>query len=143
MTVVGSAVDPVEAVRAWVNAQATLVGAGNPLPLGAHRWRERSPGEGAYALIVPAGGGPDATEAPMLAARVGAQIYAGTEAAARRGASGYLDLLASLDYLPPPTVTWAAGSAVIEAVDQITGPTPISSTGEYAYLVDAVFYLHP
>lgn len=143
MSVPASAVDPVEAVRAWVNAQTGLVGAGHALPLGAHRWRERSPGQGGYALIVAAGGGPDPTEAPMLNARVGAQIYAGTDAAARAAANGYLDLLASLDYLPPQTVTWPAGTAVIEAVDQITGPTPISSTGEYAYLVDAVFYLHP
>lgn len=143
MTVVGSAVDPVEAVRAWINAQAALVGAGNVLPLGAHRWREKSPGQGAYALIVAAGGGLDPTEAPMMNIRVGAQIYAGTEAAARRAADGYLDLLASLDYLPPQTVTWPDGTAVIEAVDQITGPTPIASTGEAAFLVDAVFYLHP
>jgi hypothetical protein len=44
--------DAVAAVRAWGNAQAALVGAGNPIALGFFDARRlRSPGRGCYAFV--------------------------------------------------------------------------------------------
>ncbi len=142
MTTPTVAVDAVEAVRAWINAQPTLVGAGQPLPLGAHRWRERSPGQGAYAFLVLAGGGPDPTEAPIQQARVSASVYAGTLDAARTAAIALFNAYAATVWQPNPTVTWPDGSALLLAVDDITGPQQLPDT-EPGYLVDAVFTLQP
>ena len=137
-------VDPVETVKAWINAQTALVGPGTRLPLGAHKWGERSPRVGAYAWLVHAGGGPAEGDAVFMGQyRVSATVYAGTDVAARLGALAYAEVLAAFEYAGPATVALPDGTtATVMAVDNITGPTALA-TGEDAYLVDAVFYLRP
>ena len=147
MPIPTSHVDAVEAVRAWINGLTDLVGAGKPLPNGAHRWREISPGEGAYAWLVYAGGGPDPGD-QVFASRavVSATIFAGTAAAARVAAVAYLNQLEAAQYRPPETVTLETdgSSAIVAAIDSITGPVDLQpATGDMAFLVDATFLLIP
>lgn len=132
-------VDAVAATIEWVNTQPDLVGAGSPLQGGAHRWRERSPGQGAYALIVYAGGGRAESEAPIHEARISASIYAGSEPAARVAAVAYANLLDQVEYLTP--ITLPESGAVLLSVDSITGPLHQPDIGEERYIVDAVLHL--
>jgi len=146
MTIPRTQVDAVEAVLAWINAQPGLSGAGNPLPLGARRWEERSPGQGAYALLVYVGNGPDLGDAVfMTSARVSATVFAGTDAASRVAAIALAELYAASQYAPPQTVVLRDGSSVvIQAIDNIAGPRNLQpATGDWAHLLDATFTITP
>jgi hypothetical protein len=135
-------IDAEPAVRAWINAQATLVGAGNPLPKGAQLRALRSPYQGAYALLSIVGGtGSELTaEVDFQRARISAEIRGTKKEAAARGAVAYANALLSVR---KPT---QMGSAVCQFVDPsaITGPVDLSAIdNEPRYLVDADFYFRP
>jgi hypothetical protein len=131
----------VTAVREWLNGRADLVGTGNPIQLGAHRKRIRSPGQGAWVLLSRVGGSGDLlAEETVDRARIGAVIYAGTDEAAEAAAVAYANAVEGLAGDPV-----AMGSSRCLVADNITGPQLIdqhASDGEqYAYQVDADFYL--
>jgi hypothetical protein len=136
------AVDAEGAVQAWINSRTTdLVGLGNPLQLGAHFIRLRSPASGAYALLYRIGGGRAFTaERPWDQARISATIYAPTKETACRAAVAYVNALESVN-----GAAVVMGDAVCQVVDNITGPLAIddSATGheQHRYVVDADFYL--
>jgi hypothetical protein len=112
-------------IVAWINAQGWLVGAGNPLPLGAIRAnrRRRSPGQGAYAAISLIASSRDPSEAPIHA-----------EAAA----VAYANLLDQTDGQPVNL-----GTATLLIADSITGPLYSPDGDEHRYLVDATCHLTP
>lgn len=138
-------VDGIEAVRAWINDFSGVAGEGRLLPLGAHSWLTRSPGQGAYALLVYAGGGVMDGDATFTAQpRISANVYAGTELAARTAAVALREAMEQFQYQPPVIVTLdpqrGGGRALVQTVDNITGPTPLPDDG---YLIDAVWTLSP
>lgn len=131
------------AVRDWINSLTTdLVGLGNPLQLGAHLDRLRSPARGSYALLIRVGGSRSLTaERPFDQARISASIYGTTKQSAANAAVAYVNALEALDGRRV-----SMGEAVTcQAVDNIFGPTAIDAhlTGEeqWRYLVDADFFL--
>jgi hypothetical protein len=127
------------AIRAWVNAQTALVGAGKPLPLGVHLRRLRSPDRGAYLLLSRIGGGPDpAADANVDQARLSAAVYGVTKAAAALGAAAYGNLLAA-QVGAPQAIT---GGRLLTVTD-ITGPLYLPDGDEERYVLDAVFHIQP
>lgn len=134
------AVDAEGAVRDWVNARQDLVGEGGPIPLGAHLGDGlRSPGRGAWVLLLRVGGTRGLTaERPMDIARISATVYGTTKETAAAGATAYATALEGLDGAPV-----AMGPLVVcHVVDNITGPSAVpDGSGEHRYLVDAEFVL--
>lgn len=131
----------VTAVRAWVNSLDTLVGAGNPLTLGAFRQHPRSPGQGAYAVLSRIGRGADLiAEETVDSPRISASIFAGTDEAAEIAAVAYCNHLDALRGAPA-----AMGDAHCLAVEDIVGPLLVdnhdSDREQYQVMVDASFYL--
>jgi hypothetical protein len=127
------------AVRDWVNAQTGLVGAGHPLPLGAHLKRLRSPFRGSYVLLSRVGGSPDPTEEVNVdQALISGSVYGTTKQGAALAAAAYANLLASATGLPAAVT----GGRLI-AVTAITGPNYIPDGDEERYLVDGVFLIQP
>lgn len=126
-------------VREWVNAQSALVGAGHPLPLGAHLKRLRSPFRGSYVLLSRVGGSPDpAEEVNVDQALISGSVYGITKQGAATAAAAYANLLASATGLPAAVT----GGRLI-AVTAITGPNYIPDGDEERYLVDGVFLIQP
>jgi hypothetical protein len=137
-------VDAEAAVRAWLNARDDLVGPGNPIQVGAHLNRLRSPGRGAYAYLLRVGGVPALTaETPLDQARISATLYAPTKEVAAIAATAYARALHVLSLGGPPVPM--GPEAVCHVVDNIAGPTAIddheSNREQYRYVVDADFYL--
>ena len=137
------AVDAEGAVRDWINSLTEdLVGLGNPLQLGAHLDRLRSPARGCYAWLIRVGGSRSMTaERPFDLARISASVYGTTKKTAADAASAYVAALESLD----GRRTALNEDVTCQTVDFITGPIAIDAhaTGEeqYRYLIDADFHL--
>jgi hypothetical protein len=127
-------------IVAWINAQGWLVGAGNPLPLGAIRAnrRRRSPGQGAYAAISLIASSRDPSEAPIHAAVLSASVYGMTDENAEAAAVAYANLLDQTDGQPVNL-----GTATLLIADSITGPLYSPDGDEHRYLVDATCHLTP
>ena len=138
-------VDAEGAVREWVNSRTVdLVGQGNPILLGAHLDRLRSPARGVYVWLLRVGGGQALTaERPADRARISASIYGLTKESAAAAAVAYANALEQLQGRPTPM----GPSAVCLTVDSITGPLATDpaqvSEDRFRYLVDADFYLVP
>jgi len=131
-------VDVEGAVRDWVNTLTdTLVGAGQPIPLGAHLKRLRSPSKQAYVLLSRVGGG-DEWGGHADDARISASIYAMTKEAAAAGAVAYANHVRALGVLQP-----VVGAVRLRACDNVTGPTYIPDGDEERYLVDADIFTIP
>jgi hypothetical protein len=136
------AVDAEGAVHAWINSLTTdLVGPGNPLQLGAHFERLRSPARGSYALLYRVGGGDALTaERPYDEARISATIYGTTKASACQAAVAYANAIKAVNGAPV-----VMGETVCQVVDNVTGPQALDRDGsgasEYRYLVDGSFFL--
>lgn len=131
-------VDAEAALQQWINSlTSTLVGPGNPLPLGAHLRRLRSPLK-AYVMVSRIGGYDDPGEMPVDNARMTGMVYAGTKEAAGKAAFAYANALRGLQGKP---VTTDAGT--ILSVVSITGPLYSVDGDEERYLVDAVIALRP
>lgn len=113
-------VDAVGALRAWINAQTTgLVGAGNPLQLGAHMRHVQGAAPAVYVLLeeLPARQSGDAAEDPDMLAVVSCQVYGGTREAATNGAVALANAIAGLSGMPA-VVT----GAKLWASDDVQGP---------------------
>lgn len=136
------AVDAEGAVREWINSLTeNLVGPGNPLQLGAHFERLRSPARGSYALLYRIGGGDALTaEHPYDQARISATIYGATKASACAAAVAYANAVKAVNGRPV-----VMGDAVCQVVDNVAGPQALDRDGsgatEYRYLVDCDFFL--
>lgn len=139
MTWTDAFVDAEAVLQQWVNSQTTtLVGPGNPVALGAHLRRLRSPGKGAYVHLSRIGGYDDTSEMPVDNARMTGSVYAGTKEAAGKAAFAYANALRGLQGKP---VTVDAGT--ILNVVQITGPLYAPDGDEERYLVDAIVAMRP
>jgi hypothetical protein len=145
MTVI-TFVDSEAAVRAWINANASLTGGtAPPLSQGAHLKRLDSV-RGTYVrlLLINTTTGMTA-ETPIQLARISGTIYGGKKDTAEVGARAYANELWSL--ILTGKIPCAMGSATCRGVDNITGPLPIddfeSTHEQYRYMVDASFYLTP
>lgn len=112
--------DAVGAVKAWINSRTTtLVGPGKPLQKGATTKHLTGAAHACYAYLEETGtvqGG--GAENPDMLASIGAQVYGGTREAATLAAVALAEELTAV--LNGPRVT--AGSAVLLAVDNVTGP---------------------
>lgn len=129
------------AVRAWVNDNTTLVGPGKPLALGAFLVTSRSPGTGAYALLMRVGRAGDlVAEETVDSPRISATILAGTIEAAEAAAVAYANAVDKLR-----GVRAQMGDVACLVADNITGPLYVdlghSTQEQYQFLVDADFYL--
>lgn len=129
------------AVRAWVNSNAALVGQGKPLALGAYLETSKSPGTGAYALLMRVGRAVDlVAEETVDSPRISATILAGTLEAAETAAVAYAN---AVDSLRGAHTSMGAVSCLV--ADNITGPLYVdlgrSTQEQYQFLVDADFYL--
>ena len=132
-------IDAEAAVKQWVNELCpTLVGPGNPMPLGAHLRRMRSPLKGAYVLLSRIGGYDDTGEMNIDNARMSGSVYGVTKEAAGKAAAAYANALRSLEGKPVRT-----DAGTICAVVQITGPLFSKDGDEDRYLVDAVIAMRP
>lgn len=125
----------------WLNRQADIVGEDRPLPKGAHLSARLTGALSAcYALLMQVGGSTaNGAENPDQVARISAQIYGPTKAAAATAAAVYADALANR-LAGRPFVT-VAGTILF--VDNISGPTWSPDFDEARYLVDADFYVRP
>jgi hypothetical protein len=140
-------VDAEGALAAWVSTQTALVGAGNPLELGAHLNRLRG-GSGAYVYLEQVGGTPDPSELPGTLARVSGHVYGRNRRHAAKAAAAYANALLTLDGHQVTQTTDREGKplevpAVLLAVGEISGPTYVPDGTEDRYLVDAVILLTP
>lgn len=114
-------VDALGAMRAWIDSRtSTLVGAGNPLQLGAHLKKILGGQPVVYAYLEEqfSTRSTDAGESPDMMAALSAQVYGGTREAATKGAVALAEEL-STTFDGTPVL---AGDALIMAVDDIQGP---------------------
>lgn len=136
-------VPAVKAVLDWVNAHEQLVGRGRPLSRGAFRTLPRSPADGAYVLLYRLDGS-DAlnAEEPADQARIAGVVYAPDDEAAEAAAVAYANAIGELTGTPT-----GMGDAVCLVADDVVGPQFIDNRAgngeQYAYQVDATFYLIP
>lgn len=133
------------AIRSWVNAQKTIVGEGNLLSRGAYLVEQRSPADGAYAVISRQSEGvtyPVAEDSSVCTARMQCVVYAGTAQAAELAADALLKQIERLTGCPE-----RCGDAGVKVLvtDNRIGPFQIpaaADSGEiYAFQVNADFVL--
>lgn len=143
MTQLPAFVDVEAVLRAWLNSRSALVGPGNPLPLGCHLNRLRSPDRGAYALLERLGGFDDPGEAPIDHARVSIQVYASTKQAAAVAATAVANELRTYLDGTPRAVTVDGATRYLRGVESITGPSNYPDGDEDRYVVDALILVTP
>lgn len=131
------------AVRAWINGRADLLGDGNPLPLGAFLRDQRSPENGAYAVVSRSPEGavraPVAEDAAFTTARMQVLVFAGTEESAEIAAKAVRAAFETLNGCPEP----CGGTGVtVRVADNHNGPFYVPGTTEpYCFQVGADFLL--
>lgn len=132
------------AIRAWLNARP-IVGDGQLLARGAYLREQRSPADGAYAVLtrtVEQPGGLVAEDGVVSRARLIATVYAGTEEASEAAACAVRNEFEKLTGCPEQC--GATGVTVFVAANHI-GPVfvPVApDSGEiYAFQVTADFVL--
>lgn len=132
------------AIRAWLNARP-IVGDGQLLARGAYLREQRSPADGAYAVLtrtVEQPGGVVAEDGLVSMARLSVAVYAGTEEAAEAAAVAVRNEFEKLTGCPEPCGT--TGVTVLAAANHL-GPMflPVAAdSGEiYAFQVTADFVL--
>lgn len=134
-----------DAIRAWINNRADLVGEGNPLSRGAYVREQRSPADGAYVVLQRQSEGTTNVTAepggPSIA-RMQSLCYAGTQLAAENAAVALRKAYESLSGCPEMCGT--TGVRVLVS-DNWLGPfeiPPPPDQGEiYAFQVNADFVL--
>lgn len=137
MTMAPVFVDAEGVVRDWVNSlEQDLVGQQNPLPLGAHLKRLRSPDHGAYLQLSLVSSDDDYLTGGASRARVSGAVRAATKAGAALAAVAYANALRTLS-------NTQVGSVMVLVADGITGPFYLPDGDEERYIVDADFYLAP
>lgn len=133
-------VDAEGLLRGWLNSltgAGGLVGQGNPLALGAHLRRLRSPFRDAYAVLT-AIGTPAAMTAERVTchARISASVYGISKDNAARAAVAYANNLLQIPVTHP-----VYSGVQFHTIDAITGPIYIPDGDEERYLVDADFHM--
>jgi hypothetical protein len=136
---VSTYVDAGGAVKEWINSlTARLVGAGNPLPLGASLNQREGAASVPYAFLVelPAGlwGG---AEHPSMQARISAQVYGPTKKSASDAAMAYAEELMTL--VQGARVTLPESGATLAGADNVEGPQWFPDGEEPRYIVEADF----
>lgn len=133
------------AVRTWVNDNATLVGNGKPLSRGAYLHEQRSPADGAYAVITRTPEIPDsmvAEDGRVAISRMQAYVYAGTEVAAEAAAAAMRTAFEGLSGAPEKC---GDTGVTVLATDNLLGPYLVPHYGEsgeqYCFSVHADFIL--
>lgn len=130
------------AVRAWVNGKPLLVGEGRPLSQGAFLASQRSPADGAYAVLHRTTSNLTdlvAEDDGVTFARIIFTVRAGTELAAEEAASALADEIRRLRGCPEPMGD--SGMTVMVSA-YLTGPDFIAGESEpYAYAVAADFIM--
>lgn len=111
-------VDAAGAMREWINGQSGLVGAGNPIQLGAHLKDVPGAAPAVYVQIeeLPSRAS-DGAEDPDMLAVLSFQVIGGTRAAATAGAVALAEALGGLNGMPA-LVT----GAKLWAGDDVQGP---------------------
>jgi hypothetical protein len=137
---VATFVDAVGALKDWINGlTATLVGAGKPLPMGAHLHELRGGATACYALLSVIGSGTaNGAENPDHRARISASVYGPTMESATLAAVGYAEALLALDGRP---TAMTGATCLVCDVDSITGPLWSPDRVGPRLLVDADFLL--
>lgn len=130
------------AVRAWINS-LPIVGDGQPLARGAYLRDQASPADGAYAVIVRGAEGVNpfevAEDDSLTMARIHAQVYAGSEDAAERGAAALRSEIEKLTGMPRPCGD--TGVTVLITTNR-NGPFFVPGTSEaYCFQTGADFLL--
>jgi hypothetical protein len=133
------------AVCDWTNAQAGLVGVGNPLEQGCFLAPPpRSPASGAWALVSRVGGGQPlvAEDTAVTTARMQWDVYCGDEVAGEAAATGIAAAVEDLNGSPVP-----AGTVRILVSDNLSGPVyvpqPADASEPYLFQVQADLVLAP
>lgn len=132
------------AIRAWVNARSDLKGEGNPLSAGAYLLDQRSPADGAYAVLARAAGGASlvAEAGEVTTATIAAACYAGTQESAEIAAAALRTAFESLQ--GRPEACGDTGVRVLVASNH-QGPVYVDQgpdSGElYCFQVNADFVL--
>lgn len=133
------------ALRAWVNAKPYLVGQGRPLAGGAFLRQQRSPSDGAYAVVVRATGSSQVvaeTDGGLCTAVVVFQTYSPSEETSETACAAIATAIEELTGLPQPCGT--TGVRVL-VHDKLTGPvfvpTPATTGEPYSFQVSAEFML--
>lgn len=118
-------VDAMGAMRAWISGRATLSGPGMPLWLGAHLQKLPANEPHSYAFLEEQFSvrSPDSGENPDLMASLSAQVYGHTRKAATDAALALAEELSTELQGREVVVALAEGSAILYAVDDITGPS--------------------
>lgn len=114
-------VDAVSVMHEWISSRtATLVGAGNPLQMGAHLKRILGGQPTTYAFLEEqfSTRSADSGENPDMLAALSAQVYGGTREAAGKAATALAEELSTVFDGTPVLV----GDALIMAIDDIQGP---------------------
>ena len=131
------------AVRAWIN-DLPITGEGNPLSRGAYLREQRSPADGAYAVIARQPEGVTyrvAEDGAVCTARIQCLVYAGTEESSEAAAAALMTEIERLTGCPEPC---GPGVRVL-VTDNRSGPFQIPAgpdTGEqFAFQVNADFVL--
>lgn len=124
------------AAKEWINSlTTTLVGPGNPMPLGASLKHRDGALPSAYGYVVelPASlwGG---AEHPSMSARIELQIYGPTKESASDAARAYCEELVRL--VTGQRVTLPSGITIVGA-DNVEGPQWFPDNDEPRYIVDA------
>jgi hypothetical protein len=135
---VSTYLDAVGLARDWLNTlTATLVGPGNPIPLGV-TLKQEGPGGGAdtvygflYELPSQTWGG---AEHASMRARLSMQVYGPTKQSATDGAIAYAELLQGLTNGGRVTL---GGGALLLGTDEIFGPSWLPDGDAPRYVVDA------
>jgi hypothetical protein len=133
------------AVRAWVNA-LPITGPGNPLSRGAYLHEQRSPADGAYAVLSRTSEGVTnvvaENDGALSIARMQCLVYAGTEPAAELAAAALRSAIEKLAGSPQPCGT--TGVTVL-VTDNLLGPFLVphyGATGEqFCFQINADFLL--
>jgi len=138
-------VDAVGAARTWINAQADLVGMGNPLQKGAHLKELDGAEDAAYAWLT-LGTGTGTTggaESPQMLARISAAVYGPTEEATARASVALADAIVTR-LAGQWTVVGDPGSQVqIWVGDDLSGPASIPDGPLIRHLVDFTLIMQP
>jgi hypothetical protein len=135
-----------DAIRAWINARADLVGEGLPLNRGAYLREQRSPADGAYTVLSRGSEGIGSVVAEggdgIGTARMQFLVYAGTETASEAAAAALREAFETLQGCPEPC--GSTGVTVRVAYNHL-GPIliPVApDAGEiYCHQVNADFLL--
>jgi hypothetical protein len=134
-----------QAMRDWVNGKTDLVGEGNPLALGAFLRMQRSPADGAYAVLARNAGAPGAVAEPspdLCTAGIVFQVYSPSETTAEAAAAALMSEIETLTGSPQ-----ACGDSDVWALvhDQATGPVALPQPADggepYCFQLSAQFTL--